>query len=86
MAEHRGIAQPVEFLAAGAAVADDGRAVVILSIRPDQDSWRPHNLSLTAAQFERLRRDLNALAEESEYLAKDLPRVQAELDRQEAAI
>lgn len=86
MAEHRGIAQPVELLSVGAATADDGRTVVVLTIRPDQGSWRPHNLSLTAEHFERLRRDLNDLAEESELLAGALPRVRAKLDRQEAAL
>ena len=39
------------------------RPVVILTIRPEPGSWRPHNLGLTLNQAERLRDDLISLLE-----------------------
>jgi hypothetical protein len=86
MAEHNTMTQPVEFLSAGAGAADDGSLAVILAIRPDLGSWRPHNLSISVRDFERLRRALNEMAEESEFLARQLPSVQAEMDAQEAVL
>ena len=41
--------------------AHEKRPVVILTIRPEPGSWRPHNLGLTIAQAERLRDDLDSL-------------------------
>ena len=43
----------------------DGEASVILTIRPDEDSFRPHNLSITAEQALHLRQDLNRIFERS---------------------
>ena len=41
--------------------AHEKRPVVILTIRPEPGSWRPHNLGLTIAQAERFRDDLDSL-------------------------
>lgn len=85
--EHNVQSQPVEILSAGAGIADDGSLAVILAIRPQpQQSWRPHNLTISVRDFERLRRQLNEIAEESEFLGRQLPSVQHELDAQEAAL
>ncbi len=59
----------VEYVNSTAGETKDFGTVVIATIRPDQGSWRPHNLGLRAEQADKLRRDLNRLFERSKTLA-----------------
>ncbi len=43
--------------------APEKRPVIILTIRPEPNSWRPHNLGLSIDAAERLRDDLISLLE-----------------------
>ncbi len=62
-----GQAQFVEILSvARARTTLDGiekQPAVVVTVRPEPNSWRPHNLGLTIAQAERLRDDLVSLLE-----------------------
>jgi hypothetical protein len=58
----------VDYLnATGGATEEDG-PVVVLTVRPDAGSWRPHNIALTVRKAQRLQADLNRLFRESPSL------------------
>lgn len=57
--------QEVGYLNTTAGTIDGVGEVVILTLRPDAGSFRPHNVALTAAQGQKLRSDLNRLFENS---------------------
>ena len=59
--------QPVEFVQATAGTIKD-RECVIVTVRPDPNSWRPHNICLDAQQALSMRNRLNALFRNSETL------------------
>ena len=59
--------QPVEFVQATAGTIKD-RECVIMTIRPDANSWRPHNLCLEASHALSLRNRLNTLFRNSQTL------------------
>lgn len=59
--------QIVEFVQATAGTIE-GRECVIVTVRPDPNSWRPHNLSLDAKHALSLRNRLNALFRNSQTL------------------
>jgi hypothetical protein len=59
--------QIVEFVQATAGMTEGAEAVLV-TIRPDPNSWRPHNLSFSAADALSLRNRLNALFRNSETL------------------
>ena len=59
-----GKAQFIEVLSVARATDLDSpekSPAIVLTIRPEANSWRPHNLGLTIPQAERLRDDLDAL-------------------------
>ena len=60
MAKHEIQAHEVEFLAATNAKIDD-EPVVIITIRPELPSFRPHNLAIPRSSGERLLADLKTL-------------------------
>lgn len=60
--------QEVGYLNTTAGTIDGVGEVVILTLRPDAGSFRPHNVALTAAQGQRLMSDLNRLFEDSTTL------------------
>lgn len=60
--------QEVEYLTTTAGIIDEVGEVVIVTLRPDEGSFRPHNIALTAKQGQRLQVDLNRLFENSKIL------------------
>lgn len=58
----------VDYVTSTAGVTADLGTVVIATIRPDEGSWRPHNIGLRAEEADRLRRDLNRLFRRSRTL------------------
>lgn len=64
MSEKRLMVHEVEFLAASAAVAGEPpneRRVVVITIRPDEGSFRPHNIAISRPQAKRLLRSLQKI-------------------------
>lgn len=59
----------VEYVNSTAGTTEQYDTVVIATIRPDEGSWRPHNLAFRAEQADHLRRDLNRLWKRSRTLA-----------------
>lgn len=57
--------QRVEFLAAAPGEPPSGEKTVILTIRPDQNSFRPHNIALSRPQAIRLLRSLRTVLRQS---------------------
>jgi hypothetical protein len=64
MANHHVNVHEVEFLAATNAKID-GERVVIITIRPELPSFRPHNLSIPRSSAERLLEDLKTILSRS---------------------
>ena len=60
MSKHEIQVHEVQYLAATNAKIDD-KPVVIITIRPDKGSFRPHNLAISRSSGERLLADLKAL-------------------------
>lgn len=60
--------QEVEYLNTTAGIIDGVGEVVIVTLRPDKGSFRPHNVALTAEQGQQLQIDLNRLFENSKIL------------------
>lgn len=64
MAKHEVQVHEIEYLAASSATIGappNEQKVVVLTVRPDEDSYRPHNLSISRQQAERLLEDLKAI-------------------------
>lgn len=57
--------QRVELLAVAPAEAQSGERTVILTIRPDQNSFRPHNIAISRPQAIRLLRSLRSVLRQS---------------------
>ena len=57
--------QRVEFLAAAPGQSKSGEPTVILTIRPDRDSFRPHNIALSRPQAARLMKSLRKVLRQS---------------------
>ncbi len=53
--------QRVELLAVAPGRSPSGEQTVILTIRPDQGSFRPHNIAISQAQAKRLLKSLRAI-------------------------
>jgi hypothetical protein len=53
--------QRVELLAVAPGRSEAGEQTVVLTIRPDQGSFRPHNVALSRSQAKRLLRSLRAI-------------------------
>ena len=54
--------QKVEYLSSSNAKAEDGgEEIVVITIRPDEGSYRPHNIAMSRTQAERLLNDLKRL-------------------------
>ncbi len=60
MAKSEFVVHEVEFLSVSTATTKDGR-VVVITIRPDKGSFRPHNLAVARSSAERLLEDLKQL-------------------------
>lgn len=58
----------VEYLGSCIGLTEHNGPVLIATVRPDEGSFRPHNIGLTAPQADRLRRDLNRLFKNSEAM------------------
>lgn len=65
------MAQPVEYLGLSDSVASrpsKEEPVVVITIRPDEGSFRPHNLAIAKAQAQRLWEDLGSVLNRSAVL------------------
>ncbi|NLY02764.1 MAG: hypothetical protein GXY83_42465 [Rhodopirellula sp.] len=60
MSNHNVKVHEVEYLACGAGTTGEHR-IIVITVRPDEGSFRPHNLGIDRSQAKRLLEDLQSL-------------------------
>jgi len=59
------LVQPIELLSVADGTSKTGEKTVVITVRPDKDSFRPHNLEISRTQAVRLFRNLRIILRQS---------------------